>query len=66
MSKINNCIYFSCDRCGHSAYATSPRQAENLGWGVDVIIDGEKKPMDLCPKCKEEWDNFLHGFLYGV
>ena len=66
MSRINNCRLFGCDRCGESSYHTSPLQATNLGWGVDVIIDGEKKPMDLCPKCKEEWDNFLHGFLYGV
>lgn len=64
MSRINNCVFLVCDRCSRSQYYASDIVAKNLGWSLTTRIADEKY-MDLCPRCNEKLDNFLHDFLYG-
>ena len=62
MSKIKNCVFVTCDRCGRSEYYASLLYAENIGWEFDVDIDSGV--FDLCPKCSIEWDKTVRNFLY--
>lgn len=62
MSRATNFIFMTCDRCQHSEYYASNMVAENVGWELDVKIDGGV--FDLCPKCSIEWGDTVGNFLY--
>lgn len=64
MSILHNCVYLTCDRCKQGMYYDSITFVKNIGWSLDTKIPDEK-PMDLCPKCNEQWGNLIHNFLYG-
>jgi len=44
-----------CDRCG----VVKPWL--RFGWTWDCIMRAGYKDIDLCPKCKDEFTDFLHG-----
>lgn len=65
MSRINNCVFLCCDRCGHSDYYPSNIHAENSNWSLGIKIDNDA-PLDLCPKCTKKWDALVRNFLANV
>ena len=65
MSRINNCIYLCCDRCGNSTYYASNLQLENSSWSLAIKVD-DYSPLDLCPDCTEKWNTLVRNFLDNV